>query len=524
MSREQASEDVALGRIGSETKAPEIVEHVMRPFLAGLGSYFDIHLRIHQAHVVMLSETGLISPAEGQELIGALHVLEHAGLDGIQLHPDTDLYMQMEAFVRAHVPAAGGKMHMGRSRNDLYACAGRIMTREKLAALLSSVLSLRRAILDQARTHAATVMPGYTHLQHAEPIALGHFLLAFHDALARDHTRLSACYRSANQNALGAAALAGSSLPLDRRRTTELLGFDGIVENTYDAVAARDYILEATAAAAVLCSTIARVVDTFIVWCSSEFGMLEMPDTYAYTSSIMPQKRNPGYFFESVRSKAARVEGDLATALLTLKGTTFTQSRETSFEVTIPAFRALDEARGAVEVMRGAVSAMIVNAPRMRENCAEGFSGATEVANFLVKDNGLDFRGAYQIVASAVRVAQERGMRPSDIGSAFIDEIARSALGRPAGLPDALVRQAFDPSANVELKVTLGGPSQREMVPMLDDRERQYQANAEEHQKRLQRERDAMAGLRRAMDAQQSMTSHRSGTREANLPVSSPER
>jgi len=494
-----------VGRIGSEKKAPEIVEHVMRPFLAGLGSYFDIHLRIHQAHVVMLRETGLISPAEGSELLEALRALGQAGLDGMDLHPDTDLYMQMEAFVRARAPGAGGKMHMGRSRNDLYACAGRIMTREKLAAILGSVLSLRRAVLDQARAHASTVMPGYTHLQHAEPVTLGHFLLAFHDALARDSTRLSASYRSANQNALGAAALAGSSLTLDRQRTTDLLGFDGIVENAYDAVAARDYILEATAMAAVLCSTIARVVDTFIVWCSSEFGMLEMPDTYAYTSSIMPQKRNPGYFFESVRSKAARVEGDLGAALMTLKGTTFMQSRETSFEVTIPAFRALDEARGAVEVVRGIVSAMIVNAPRMHENCADGFAGATEVANFLVKDKGLDFRGAYQIVAGVVRVAQERRMQPSDIGSAFIDDIARSELGRPVGLPDALVRQAFDPSANVNLKMTRGGPSNREVMRMLEEREGHYQAGADEHEQRLQREREAVIKLEHAMNAHVAM-------------------
>ena len=476
-----------MARIVSEAKAPELVEHVMRPFLSGLANYFHVHLRIHKAHVVMLGECKLLSAPEAAEILAALQRLGAAGLEGMDMHPDTDLYMQMEAFVRKHAPQAGGKMHMGRSRNDLYACAGRMMARDKLAALLTTVLRLQQAVLAQARQNATTVMPGYTHLQHAEPVTLGHFLLAFHDALARDARRLAEAFDAANQNALGAAALAGSSFALDRQRTTELLGFDGVVENTYDAVAGRDYILQAASAAAVLASTIARVVDTLIVWSTSEFGMLEMPDSYAYTSSIMPQKRNPSYFFESVRSKAARVSGDLASALFTLKGTTFIQSRETSFEVTVPAFRALDEALGAAEVMRGVVSSMIVRADRMRENCASEFSGATEVANLLVREKGLDFRSAYQVVASTVRVAVERELRPAEVDGALVDEVARAELGRPVGMTDAQVRMALDPAQNVELKVTAGSPGRAEVLRMLDDRDSSHRSLLDQHETRLHR-------------------------------------
>jgi argininosuccinate lyase len=488
-----------MARIGSEKKAPEIVEHVMRPFLKDLGGYFDVHLRIHKAHVVMLGERGLLAPDEAAEVLGALRRLGEAGAGGMDLHPDTDLYMQMEAFVRAHAPRAGGKMHMGRSRNDLYACAARMMTRDKLSEVIGSVLSLQEAVLARAREHAGTVMPGYTHLQHAEPVTLGHFLLAFHDALSRDVLRLAAAYETANRNALGAAALAGSSLALDRDRTTDLLGFDGLVENAYDAVAGRDYILQAATAVAVLASTVARVVDTMIVWSTSEFGMLEMPDSYAYTSSIMPQKRNPGYFFESVRSKAARVEGDLAGAFFTLKGTTFIQSRETSFEVTVPVFRAMGEARGAVEVMRGVIASMIVRAERMRENCAGEFSGATEIANFLVKDHGLDFRSAYQVVASMVRVAHERNLRPADVDAALIDDLARSELGRAVGMSDEQVRRALDPAGNVELKVTAGSPCRAEMLRMLADRESAHGSAVEAHRVRLQQPQDADGRLEAAM-------------------------
>ncbi len=491
-----------MARISSEKKAPEIVEHVMRPFLKESGNSFHSHLSIHQAHVVMLTETGLLSADEGAEILAALRSLGELGSQGLELHPDTDLYMQMEAYVRKNAPRAGGKMHMGRSRNDLYACAGRMMTREKLAALIESVLGLQQAVLIQAREHVSTVMPGYTHLQHAEPVTLGHVLLAFHDALARDVTRLSAALVTANRNALGAAALSGSSLGLDRDRTAVLLGFDGLVENSYDAVAARDYILEAASVAAVLCSTIARVVDTLIVWSTSEFGMVDMPDGYAYTSSIMPQKRNPGYFFETVRSMASRVEGDLVSALLTMKGTSFIQSRETSFEVTVPVFRALLEAYRAVEIMRGAVASMIVRVDRMRENCAGEFAGATEIANFLVKEKGLDFRSAYQVVSSLVRVAHEEGIKPLQIDTALLDRVAVQELGRKMGLPSEQVRQAFDPGENVNLKVTRGSSSRAEVTRMLDARLSHHDGAVRAHQRYLDQIRTASSILAGAIEVQ----------------------
>ncbi|MGD9941635.1 MAG: argininosuccinate lyase, partial [Burkholderiaceae bacterium] len=326
--------DGTMGRIKSEAKAPELVQHVMRPFVDGMRDYFDVHLRIHQAHVLMLAEQGLVGDADGRLILQALRELERSGRDGLELHADTDLYMQMEAFVKDRAGGAGGMMHMGRSRNDLYACGARMLNRDKLQQMMADVLALQRVVLRRAGEHAATVMPGYTHLQHAEPITVGHFLLAFFDALTRDMTRLRAAYASTNQNALGGSALAGSSFPLDRERTGSLLGFDGLVENSYDAVAARDYLVESVAAVAILASTVTRVVDALIIWSTSEFAMIDMPDSYAYTSSIMPQKRNPGYFLESLRSKSERITGDLTAVMCTLKGTTFAQSRDTSFEIT----------------------------------------------------------------------------------------------------------------------------------------------------------------------------------------------
>ncbi len=493
-----------MGRLLSETKAPELIEYVMKPFLADMNDYFGAHLRIHKAHVVMLGEQGLISEEEAQAILAALREMGQVGKEGLNLNHDTDLYMQMEAFVKNKAANAGGKMHMGRSRNDLYSCGARLLTRAKLSGVISDVLGLQEQVLRRAQEHAETVMPGYTHLQHAEPITLGLFLLAFNDVLTRDVTRLVAAYNCTNANTLGSAALAGSSFNLNRDRTTELLGFDGMVENAYDAVASRDYIVEAASVLAVLDSNITRVVDSLIIWSTSEFGMIDMPDSYGYTSSIMPQKRNPGYFLESIRSKSARVTGDVAGAFCTLKGTTFAQSRDTSYEITIPLFRAFDETSSIVNVMRGVMGAMIVRAEEMERNCASEFSGSTEIANCLVEEIGLDFRSAYTVVANTVRQASERGLSPKDVNSAMIDVISTEVLGRPVGLTEAQVRMALDPRGNVEKKRTVGCPSKSEMARMLESRSEQLSVSRDTHQERLNRLTLADDHLELAIDSQLS--------------------
>ena len=466
------------GRIKSEKKAPEVVEWIMRPFNAGMGEYFEVHLDIHRAHVAMLAEQKLLAPDEAKTILQALAALGTAGPGGLGDNLDTDLYMRMEGFVTSHAGELGGKMHLGRSRNDLYACAARLMVRRKLVAAIADVIELERAVLGRAVEHATTVMPGYTHLQHAEPVTLGHYLLAFFDVLERDVERAWGAYRRTNLNALGASALSASSFRLDRHRTATLLGFDGLVENSYDAVAARDYIVEATAMLATLASNIARVADSLIVWSTSEFDMVDLPDGYAYTSSIMPQKRNPGYFLESVRARSARVTGALMGVLATLKGTTFAQSRDTSFEITVPAFDAFRETAAMVNVMRGVIDALIAKPERMQENCAREFSGATEVANAIVRERGLPFRSAYKVVATLVRYAADRKLRPADVTPALIDEAAVEVLGHGVGLSDAMVRDALDPARNVEMKQTVGGPSKASVESMLATRHIALSASA----------------------------------------------
>ena len=467
------------GRLTSERKAPEIVRYVMAPFLEDLGEYFGFHLEIHQAHVVMLAETGLLTRREAAAILCALQELGTLGPSALEQTMDTDLYMLMERFVTGRTPECGGKMHLGRSRNDLYACAARMRTRLRLLGLWADVLELQDTVLRRAAEHVDTVMPGYTHLQHAEPITFGHFLVAFFDALGRDVTRLRNAFDNTNLNPLGAAALAGTSFPIERKRTSELLGFRGLVENSYDAVASRDFLVESVSAVAILASNITRVVDNFIIWSTSEFSMIDLPDEYGYTSSIMPQKRNPGYFLESVRSKSARITGDLVGALCTLKGTPFAQSRDTSYEITVPVFGAFNEVTGVVNVMRGIIDAVIANREIMRKKCAEEFSGTTEIANALVREKGLAFRTAYEIVATVVRRAVERGKPPVEVSTEVIDEAAREVIGRAVGLSEGQVRAAMDPARNVELKQSIGGPSAKEVERMVRERELELHAERE---------------------------------------------
>lgn len=476
------------GRLISEQKAPEVVQYVMAPFLSGMADYFEVHLKIHKAHVLMLGETGLLAPADGQNLLRALVELEAAGQQGLVADANTDLYMQMERFITERTGALGGRMHTGRSRNDLYATAARMMTRSKLLALLADVSKMQGMLLDKAEAHAATVMPGYTHMQHAEPVTYGHYLLAFHDAIARDMRRLWSAYDETNLNALGAAALAGSSFALDRSRTAALLGFDGIVENSYDAVASRDYIVEAVSALAILCGNVGRVADQFILWVTSEYDMIDLPDSYGYTSSIMPQKRNPGYFIEAVRSRSARVSGHLMGVLATVKGTTFGHSRDMSYEITVPAYAAFEDATAVVNVMRGVIDAADPRREAMLVSCAGQFSGATEIANLLAREAGLPFRSAYGVIATLVRQSLERGLRPLDIRAQHVEAVALELLGHGVGLTDAQVQGAMDPALNVQMKQTVGSPSRRSMDAMLLSR----QASAEADGRKLHERQAAL--------------------------------
>ena len=423
-------------------------------------------VKVNKAHVVMLAERGLISRREAAAILRALEAVEASKLmdEGLE-----DVHMNLERFVEEAVGReVAGWMHLAKSRNDQVAAAIRMRLRSKIIEAGMAAVALRRALLDQASRHSSTVMPGYTHLQRAQPVTLGLHLLAHHDALARDTERLKGCYARVNLSPMGAAALAGTSLPVDRRRVAELLGFEGLVENTVDAVSSRDFALEAMSAAALMMHSLSRLAEEVVLWSTPEFGFLEVADEYASTSSIMPQKKNP-VVAEVARARAYRVFGDLASALSMLSSLPLSYNLDLQ-EATPLLWDAFEVLCSTLKAMEGLVATARFNPERMEEALSDGYSNATELANLLVS-KGLSFREAHGVVARLARCMVEQGRRLSEATAADLVSAA-AELGLKVEVGEEELKRALNPRWAVEACRVEGGPRVEEVERMIAERRR----------------------------------------------------
>ncbi len=365
----------------------------------------------------------------------------------------------------------------------MYVCTERMILRERLLLLIEHTLGLIETILQVAGRHVGTLMPGYTLLQHAQPTTFAHYLLSFADRFARDVDRLHETYARVNRSPMGAAISTGTSFPLNRPRMAELLGFHGLVENTRDAAIYRDFTLESVTHAAILASNLSTLADDLNVWCTYEFGMVELADAYCSTSTIMPQKKNPSSL-ERMRYLSAECIGDAMAVFAQLK----TNSEELGdLESTGPvAWRALDHVHAVLRFMRGVLGTLTVNTELMRQRAAANFTQATQLAETITMDKGLAFRTAHRIVGKLVRRCLEERITPDRVTAALVDEAAVEILGRPLRLAPEVVRRAMDPRDIVEHRKTRGGPGRREVLRMLGTRslrlatERQRLAHARE--------------------------------------------
>jgi argininosuccinate lyase len=315
-----------------------------------------------------------------------------------------------------------------------------------------------------AEKHTETIIPGFTHTQHAQPTTLAHHLLAHADAAGRDLARLEDAYSRVNQSPLGAAAFASTGFKIDRNRTSRLLGFEGLVENSMDAVSTRDFILEVLANLSILMVNQSRLAEELVMWSTSEFGYLELDNLYASTSSIMPQKKNPDTA-ELARGKTASVLGSLMAVLSICKGLPLSYNRDLQ-EVTPHMWRGMDWARSTVRILDGCVSSLKFNLERLEKSSGAGFSTATEIADSLVRITGMPFRTAHSIVG---RIAAS-GSRP---GMAELDEISLKIAGYRAserGFSVEDLERALDPKSNVALRANTGGPAPLETERMIKDR------------------------------------------------------
>ncbi|HWP34056.1 MAG TPA: argininosuccinate lyase [Thermodesulfobacteriota bacterium] len=361
------------------------------------------------AHARMLARVGLLTVEEAGAIVEGLERIR-AEIDAgsFPWRPELeDVHMNIEARLVELVGPVGGKLHTGRSRNDQVALDLALYLRDAIDRLDEGAAALQRALGELAARHLDVVMPGYTHLQRAQPVLLAHHLLAYHEMLARDRQRLAAARTRINVLPLGAGALAGTPLPIDRHEVARLLGFDRVAENSLDAVADRDGALELLAALAILQVHLSRLAEELVLWSSAEFGFVELPDAFATGSSLMPQKKNPDVA-ELVRGKTGRVVGALVALLTTLKGLPLAYNRDLQ-EDKEPLFDAVDTVLACLGVLPPLLRGLKVRAEAMRAAAGRGFLTATDAADYLVL-KGVPFRRAHEIVGGLVAEAVRRGV------------------------------------------------------------------------------------------------------------------
>ena len=407
-----------------------------------------------------------------------------------------DSYFNYEARLMELVGAdIGGRVHVARSRNDLYATMDRLRGRAALTEISAGMLALREAILEQATLHRDVLMPGYTHMQPAQPITFGYYLAGIAQALERDQRRLAECWPRLNRGPLGAGALAGTSFPIDRAMTARLLGFDSVEPHAQDSVGARDQLLELLSIAAIAATGWGRMAQDFFFMTTYEFATLAFPDSVAQTSSMMPQKRNMTAL-EHLKASSAIVLGAQVTALAGFRGANASFMLDACRDSFHWAWDALEETRRALAVARVVVTAAQPRPERMRELVHANFATATDLADALVRDAGLSFREAHHLVGAVVRSAMARGLTADRIDAALVAAEARAMLGREVVLSDAAVANAVDPAKVAEARRGTGGPARADMDAMLETMRAQLAADTAEFSAR----HDAIAASTARLD------------------------
>jgi len=371
------------------------------------------------AHATMLARQGILTADECEAIIEGLDLILGRIEKG---HFDwsverEDVHMNIEAALTAEIGEAGKKLHTGRSRNDQVATDIRLWLRQELHQIGQELDRLRAALLDIAEREADTILPGFTHLQTAQPITFGHHMMAWFEMLERDASRLRDCRQRMNRMPLGAAALAGTTYPIDRDFSAALLEFDGPCRNSLDAVSDRDFAIEFTAAASILMMHLSRMSEELIIWSSAQFNFISLSDSFCTGSSIMPQKKNPDVP-ELIRGKTGRVFGHLMALLTLMKSQPLAYNKDNQ-EDKEPLFDTVDNLRGSLKVFADMVPAISCNADRMRSAALQGFATATDLADYLVRA-GLPFRDAHEVVGRSVAYCVDKGC---DLAELTLEEL-----------------------------------------------------------------------------------------------------
>jgi argininosuccinate lyase len=404
-----------------------------------------------KAHVAMLAATQVIGAEDASAILGGLEAIEQEMADGTFPFRDEfeDIHLNVEKRLEELIGSAAGRLHTARSRNDQVALDFRLWVRAACDRAVEQLIGLQRALLAQAESHAATLMPGFTHLQSAQPVTFGHHLMAYVEMFGRDAGRFADARARMNESPLGAAALAGTSFPIDRRMTAQALGFDKPMANSLDAVSARDFALEALAAAALAALNLSRLAEEIVLWTTPQFGFVALSDAFTTGSSIMPQKRNPDAA-ELTRAKAGRVLGAFTALAMVMKGLPLAYSKDMQ-EDKVPVFEAFDALELGLAAMTGMVADLKANPDRMAAAAGAGYATATDLADWLVRVLRIPFRQAHHIAGQAVKRAEAAGVELADLPLAELQAL------EPGVTAD--VFSVLSPAASVASRTSLGGTS-----------------------------------------------------------------
>jgi len=420
-------------------------------------------IAINKAHMVMLMEQKIVDPAIGKIILDALNKLKR----GLRLKASCeDVHMAVEEeIIRATGPEVGGNLHIAKSRNDQVSTAIRMELREELINLMASTINLQGAIIILSAVHVETLIPGYTHLQPAQPTTFAHYLVSLFDALSRDLDRFSEAYERVDKCPMGAGALATTSFPISRERVAELLGFNDVLENSLDAVSSRDFILETLAALSVMAVDISRFVEDMIIWCTSQFRIIDLPDEFSSTSSIMPQKKNPEVL-EVIRARMGHIIGDLSSSLAIMKNLPSSYNLDLQ-EVTPKLWNASETMEDSLKMLSSLIPHIKVNRDIFQRPDLT-FTTSTELANILVRKYEVPFRTAHNIVGALVRDLVEENQSLLEVTPEKLCEITKRIAGIHLKVDGEDISSAVNLEAFVQSHNVRGGPSKSEVLRMIE--------------------------------------------------------
>lgn len=449
---------------------PKYEKYVLQPFFQDAEVYYyEPMLAANRTHAVMLHRSGIITAENAQALLSALAEIEGLGLDNLGYQSGVeDLFFTIERKIIDLVGADyGGNLQLARSRNDLGYALTRLALRPLLLDVMGYLSQLRAAILDVARQHTETVMPGYTHTQPAQPTTMAHYLAGVLGFLERDMARLVFAYGTNNQSPLGGAAFTGTGFPINRELSAQLLGFDGVIASTYDGIGSSDNLTDVAAALTSVGVNLSRFTQDMLFWAKQESGAIRIDDSFIQISSIMPQKRNP-VVLEHIRARISRMISQAHGVVIQCHNIPFGDTQDIEDEIFPLLFGGLETASDLLDLYTPVMTTLQINVEHLQERAVKGFTTVTELADTLVREAGLPFRQAHSIVSAMVSHAMVHSLQPADLDAALLAQISADVIGTSISLPEDVIRRALDPVAFVQARTTPGGSAPSATQAVLD--------------------------------------------------------